>query len=99
MARRQINPEDLRQIRELAAGWGKIVAKRAFGEHGPGLSDSILDLSVFAELLDSRLHVAVLLGDGLELLLVLDQGGIGHLAAKIFIAGFELVEAVEHGCS
>jgi hypothetical protein len=27
----------LQAIRELAAGWGKIVARRAFGEGGPGL--------------------------------------------------------------
>jgi len=29
MARPKVSPEDLRKIRELAAGWGKIVARRA----------------------------------------------------------------------
>jgi hypothetical protein len=38
----------------------------------------------------------VLLGDGLELLLVVDQCGVGHLSAEVFVTGFELVEAVEH---
>ena len=56
-----------------------------------------LMLAVLAELFDGGLHVAVLLGDGLELLLVVDQGGVGHLLAEVFVAGFELVEAVEHG--
>lgn len=37
MPRRQLTPELLQQIRDLAAGWGKIVARRAFGERGPGL--------------------------------------------------------------
>jgi hypothetical protein len=37
MPRRQFTPEMLQEIRDLAAGWGKIVAKRAFGDSGPGL--------------------------------------------------------------
>jgi hypothetical protein len=37
MPRRQLTPEMLQEIRTLAQGWGKIVAKRAFGESGPGL--------------------------------------------------------------
>ncbi len=35
--RRQLTPGMLREIRDLAAGWGQIVAKRAFGASGPGL--------------------------------------------------------------
>src|SRR5262249_6328917 len=34
MSRRQFSPEDLRAIRELAKGWGKIIARRACGD-GP----------------------------------------------------------------
>jgi hypothetical protein len=37
MPRRELPPELLQEIRALAEGWGKIVAKRAFGEGGPGL--------------------------------------------------------------
>src|SRR5262249_44457093 len=37
MPRRQRTPELLQEIRDLAQGWGKIVARRAFGEGGPGL--------------------------------------------------------------
>jgi hypothetical protein len=37
MARRELPPELLQEIRDLAAGWGKIVARRAFGDAGPGL--------------------------------------------------------------
>ena len=37
MARRELPPELLQEIRDLAAGWGKIVARRGFGDAGPGL--------------------------------------------------------------
>ena len=37
MPRRPLTPALLQEIRDLARGWGKIVAKRAFGESGPGL--------------------------------------------------------------
>src|SRR5258705_12671611 len=37
MSRRELPPELLQEIRDLAAGWGKIVARRAFGDGGPGL--------------------------------------------------------------
>ena len=36
MARRELPPDLLQEIRDLAAGWGKIVARRAFGDDGPG---------------------------------------------------------------
>ena len=37
MARAPLSPQDLQNIRNLAAQWGTIVARRAFGDHGPGL--------------------------------------------------------------
>src|SRR3954447_26067931 len=37
MARRRFTPEELDELRQLAAQWGKIVARRAFGDDGPGL--------------------------------------------------------------
>ena len=37
MARRQFTPQQLQELRELAAQWGKIIARRAFGDDGPGL--------------------------------------------------------------
>lgn len=37
MARRPLTPQELDEVRHLAAQWGKIVARRAFGEAGPGL--------------------------------------------------------------
>ena len=37
MPRRDFTPEELLQLRQLAAQWGKIVARRAFGDDGPGL--------------------------------------------------------------
>lgn len=36
MSRRELPPELLQEIRDLAAGWGKIVARRVFGDDGPG---------------------------------------------------------------
>jgi hypothetical protein len=37
MPRRQFTPQELQELRSLAAQWGKIIAGRAFGEVGPGL--------------------------------------------------------------
>jgi hypothetical protein len=37
MARRPLTPQELDELRHLAGQWGKIVARRAFGESGPGL--------------------------------------------------------------
>lgn len=36
MARAPFPAEDLQKIRDLAAQWGTIVARRAFGDQGPG---------------------------------------------------------------
>ena len=36
------------------------------GEHGFGVGDALLEGAVLAELFDGGLHVAVLLGDGLD---------------------------------
>jgi hypothetical protein len=37
MARRTFTPDEIQELRRLAAQWGKIVARRAFGDDGPGL--------------------------------------------------------------
>jgi hypothetical protein len=49
MASSSFTPEDLQEIRELAARWGKIVARRAFGETGPGLDIDLLALEQLAQ--------------------------------------------------
>jgi hypothetical protein len=36
MPRRQLSPKDLQEIRDFAAQWGKIIARHAFGDSGPG---------------------------------------------------------------
>ena len=36
MSQRKLSAEKLQEIHDLAAGWGKIVARRVFGEPGPG---------------------------------------------------------------
>jgi hypothetical protein len=41
--------DDLASLRDMASGWGKIVARRAYGDEGPGLDldfDSIESLAV-----------------------------------------------------
>jgi len=38
MPRRTFTPEELQELHHLAAQWGKIVARRAFGDEGPGLA-------------------------------------------------------------
>ena len=37
MAKRKLTPEQLGTITDLAKQWGKIVARNAYGEGGPGL--------------------------------------------------------------
>ena len=37
MPRRQFTAQELQELRDLATGWGKIIARRAFGDDGPGL--------------------------------------------------------------
>ena len=37
MPRRHFTPQELQELRELATHWGKIIARRAFGDDGPGL--------------------------------------------------------------
>jgi hypothetical protein len=37
MTRRRFTPQELDELRQLASQWGKIVARRAFGDDGPGL--------------------------------------------------------------
>jgi hypothetical protein len=48
MAAPQITPDELQDIRELAACWGKIVARRAFGDAGPGLDADLATLERIA---------------------------------------------------
>jgi hypothetical protein len=48
MARKQFSPQDLQEIQALAARWGKIIAKRAFGEQGPGLEADLSALEAVA---------------------------------------------------
>src|SRR5947208_3546066 len=36
MPRRKLPADDLRELRELAARWGPILARHAFGDAGPG---------------------------------------------------------------
>lgn len=48
MPRSQLSPQDLQEIRNLAAQWGKIVARRAFGEAGPGPTTTFTTLEQLA---------------------------------------------------
>jgi len=65
MAARKLTSEDLKQIEELAKGWGKIVVRQHWGEQGPGL-DVTLDqmeevaMAAVRSLLAGTLEVATL---------------------------------------
>jgi hypothetical protein len=48
MATAKLTPQELQNIRDLAAQWGKIVARRAFGEAGPGLDADLTTLEQVA---------------------------------------------------
>jgi hypothetical protein len=48
MAAPQLTPEQLQDIHNLAAGWGKIAARRAFGDAGPGLDADLATMEQVA---------------------------------------------------
>ena len=66
------------------------------GEHRLCLGDTVGNLAVLTILFNDRLHVAVFLGDGLKLLLIVDEVRVGHVARERVITGFHLGEAVKH---
>ena len=37
MAKHKLTPEQLAAVKDLAKGWGRIVARNAYGDAGPGL--------------------------------------------------------------
>jgi hypothetical protein len=47
--RRTFSPRQLQAIRDLASRWGKIVARQAFGDAGPGLDVDLAALEQIAE--------------------------------------------------
>ena len=48
MAHRDFTPEEIYELRRLAAQWGKIVARRAFGDDGPGLDVDLATMEQIA---------------------------------------------------
>jgi hypothetical protein len=48
MAHRDFTPEEIHELRRLAAQWGKIVARRAFGDDGPGLDVDLATMEQIA---------------------------------------------------
>src|ERR1700722_8517701 len=48
MAAPQLTPEQLQELRELTARWGKVVAQRVFGDAGPGLDVDLASLEQVA---------------------------------------------------
>ena len=81
MARRPFTPDELLELRELAAAWGKIVARRAFGDDGPGLD-------VDFEMMEQIAHVAAQgLTEGTLQTLLAGQSGVGKSSLLNALAG------------
>ena len=49
MSTSSLSPQDLQELRELASRWGKIVARRACGDAGPGLDLDFAAMEQIAE--------------------------------------------------
>ncbi len=49
MAHRSFTPDEIQELRRLAARWGKIVARRAFGDDGPGLDVDLAAMEQIAQ--------------------------------------------------
>jgi hypothetical protein len=48
MVRRSFSPDEIQELRRLAGQWGKIVARRAFGDDGPGLDVDLATMEQIA---------------------------------------------------
>jgi hypothetical protein len=72
MPQRNLSAEKLREIHELAANWGKIVARRAFGEAGPDMG---VDLTAMEEI--AATAAAGLTESTLSILLQQQAQGLG----------------------
>ena len=48
MARTPPTPQQLQHVREVAAQWGKIIARNAFGDQGPGLDVDLAAMEAVA---------------------------------------------------
>jgi hypothetical protein len=66
MAKRKLTPEQLAAVEQLAEQWGKIVARNAYGEGGPGLDVDF----------DQMEHIAAAATRGLA------RGTLEHLAGQ-----------------
>jgi hypothetical protein len=60
MARRQLSPQQLQELRDLATQWGKIIARRAFGDDGPGLDIDLDAMEQIAQAATAGLHEGTL---------------------------------------
>jgi hypothetical protein len=49
MATRSLTPQELQHLRDFAAQWGKIVARRAFGDQGPPPDTDLFTLEQAAQ--------------------------------------------------
>lgn len=73
MAHRDFTPDEIQELRRLAAQWGKIVARRTFGDDGPGLD---VDLATMEQI---ALAAATGLTEGtLQTLLELQAHALGE---------------------
>ena len=72
MPRRALTPQQLQELHELAAQWGKIIARRACGEDGPGLD---LDFDALEQI--AQAAAAGLNAGTLEILLEQQANALG----------------------
>lgn len=73
MARRSFTPDQLQELHRFAAQWGKIIARRAFGDDGPGLD---VDLDAMEQL--TRAAAAGLAEGTLQTLLEQQAAALGR---------------------
>lgn len=48
MGSRKLTPQELESVTRLARSWGKVVARRAFGDQGPGLDVDLSQMEAVA---------------------------------------------------
>jgi hypothetical protein len=101
MPTRKLSPQDLQAVHDLARQWGKIVARRAFGDDGPGLDvdlDALEEVAVAAArgltagtLEEATARQAQRLGDSQPCPTCGQLCPVAHEARTVFVRGGEFL--------
>ena len=83
MSTPRFTDEELDRLRELAAEWGKIVSKRAFGDDGPGLDVDFTTMEQIATVAAQGLAFVEMVEGAEEAIQALNQARFGNRSMTV----------------